>query len=177
MRKLIPVITLLLILIGVNWSIANKEKQLEVGAIAYLKLRPVDPRSLMQGDFMRLRFEMANNIIRQLPKSRVKVGWRHRNRVSAKDGYIIATLDEKQVAQFKALYQDGITLADNEIKLQYRVRNGQVKFATNAFFFQEGTAKVYEKAKYGQFRVAKNGELLLAAMYDEKLKLLEPQKQ
>ena len=175
MKILMPVIALILILIGVNWSIANKEKQLETGAIAYLKLRPVDPRSLMQGDFMRLRFEMADNIINLLPKSRVKVSWRHRNRVTAKNGYIIATLDDQRVAQFKALYHDGMTVENNEIKLQYRVRNGHVKFATNAFFFQEGTAKVYENAKYGQFRVAKDGELLLAAMYDEKLKLLAPE--
>lgn len=39
--------------------------------------------------------------------------------------------------------------------------------ATNAFFFQEGHAERYEKAHYGEFRVDKEGELLLTALYDE----------
>jgi len=171
MRRLIAILSLVLILAGVNWSIYNKEKQLETGDIAYLQLRPVDPRSLMQGDFMALRFKMSDDIIRKLPRSKRK-SWLHRNKVDTTDGYIIATLDEKRIATFKALYKDSMTLADNEIKMQYRVRDGRVKFATNAFFFQEGTAKKYEKALYGQFRVAKNGELLLAKMADKSLKIL-----
>jgi len=38
--------------------------------------------------------------------------------------------------------------------LQYRIRGGKVKFASNAFFFAEGTAGIYEKAKYGEFTEA-----------------------
>jgi uncharacterized membrane-anchored protein len=53
------------------------------------------------------------------------------------------------------------------------VRNGAVKFATNAYFFQEGTGKYFQTARYGQFRVDDNGELLLVAMYDSDLKILE----
>jgi uncharacterized membrane-anchored protein len=58
--------------------------------------------------------------------------------------------------------------------MRYRVRNGAVKFATNAFFFQEGHAKHYEPARYGQFRVDSSGELLLVAMYDKELNRLGP---
>ncbi len=173
MRKLIAVISLVLILAGINWSIVNKEKHLASGTIAYLKLMPVDPRSLMQGDYMALRFELADEIMKLLSKDTESKSWRLRNKVIASDGYIVVVLDKDNVALFKSIYKDGMQLAKNEIKMLYRVRNGKVKFATNAFFFQEGAAKVYEKAKYGQFRVNKNGEILLAAMYDEKLTLLE----
>jgi uncharacterized membrane-anchored protein len=65
-------------------------------------------------------------------------------------------------------------LADKEILLRYRVRDGAVKFATNAFFFQEGNAKIYQPARYGQFRVDAEGELLLVSLYDKDLKKLEP---
>ena len=44
--------------------------------------------------------------------------------------------------------------------------------ATHAFFFQEGTAKEYEKARYGEFRVANNGELLLNNLRDESFNIL-----
>jgi len=172
MRKIIAGIALVLILTGVNWSIYQKEQQLTTGATAYLKLRPVDPRSLMQGDYMRLRFELADKIIEALPKKPMGSSNWH-NRIDATDGYAVVALDDKRVASFKSLYKEGETLAKNEIKMQYRVRNGRVKFATNAFFFQEGTAKTYEAAKFGQFRVNNHGGLLLAAMFDKDLKKLE----
>ena len=174
MKKWYAVLALVLILGGINWSIMEKEAQLSTGDITYLKLIPVDPRSLMQGDYMALRFELSDRILEALPKDSEKKGWRHRDNLSAKDGFIVATLDENKIATFSRLYQAGSLLAVNEIKLQYRIRNKKVKFATNAFFFQEGTAETYEIAKYGQFRVNEKGGLLLAAMYDEKLTLLKP---
>ncbi|MDQ7727848.1 GDYXXLXY domain-containing protein [Halomonas sp. SpR8] len=67
---------------------------------------------------------------------------------------------------------DGTSLADDERQLRYRLRNGQVRFATNAFFFQEGHAERYETARYGLFRVNATGELLLVAMYDDELNRL-----
>ena len=88
------------------------------------------------------------------------------------DGDVIVSLDVQKRGSFKALYHDQV-LKENEMLLHYRVRNGKVKLASNAFFFQEGSAKVYEKAKYGEFKV-QNGVLLLAFMYDEKLKKLSP---
>src|SRR2546427_1227855 len=66
----------------------------------------------------------------------------------------------------------GTPLAPNEVLLRYRVRGGQVKFATNAFFFQEGTAKRYEGARYGEFRVAPDGELLLTGLRGKELQPL-----
>ena len=51
---------------------------------------------------------------------------------------------------------------------------GRVKFATNGYFFKEGTAKLYEPARYGEFRVAPSGELLLVSMRDKDLALLGP---
>ena len=175
--RVLAVFALVLILGGVNYSIANKEKQLATGKIAYLKLRPVDPRSLMQGDYMALRFTLADDIKNALPKPEYDVSksyWRNRNRLASTNGHVIVVLDKGGIASFKSLHKEGEVLAENELRMQFRVRNGRVKFATNAFFFQEGAAKVYEKAKYGQFRVSNNGGLLLAAMFDEKLNKLEP---
>jgi len=53
--------------------------------------------------------------------------------------------------------------------MQYRIRDRQVKFATNAFFFQEGHAQDYVKARYGEFRVAASGECILTGLRDENL--------
>ena len=172
MAKKIVLLATIFILGIVNWSIIGKETHLAEGRIVYLELAPVDPRSLMQGDYMALRFKLANAVHDALPKADAYRGWRQA--VNASDGYVVVDLDARQVATFKGLDTDP-AMSENALHLRFRVRNGEVKFATNAFFFQEGHAQYYEPAKYGQFRVDAKGELLLVAMYDEDLKRLGPE--
>lgn len=171
MVKKTAIISLVLILLFINWSILGKEKHLAEGSIIYLDLVPVDPRSLMQGDYMALRFRIANEIYKALPKEDRK----HNLKLFPADGYVVASLDAQKVGSFSHLYNNQ-ELSSNEIRLKYRVRNGTVKLATNAYFFQEGHGKYYQTARYGQFRVDKKGELLLVAMHDEKLMQLKPNK-
>ena len=165
MRKKIALLSLVVILGLVSWSIYSKEKQLAEGAIVYLELRPVDPRSLMQGDYMALRFSLADKVSKDISKTD--------HDIEILGGHVVAQLDERKRGAFKSLY-GGQSLSKNEILLRYRIRNGEVKFATNGYFFQEGNGKYYQSAKYGQFRVDDKGELLLVAMYDSELNKLEP---
>ena len=174
MYRIIALVALTIILGLVNWSIAGKEKHLAEGIPVFLKLAPVDPRSIMQGDYMALRYLLANEVFSALPKKEKEyVRWRQK--VDAEDGHVVVHLDKRGVGTFKRLYKGG-DLSDGEILMRYRVRNGVVKFATNAFFFQEGQGKTYQTVRYGQFRVDDNGELLLVAMYDKNLDILKPNK-
>jgi uncharacterized membrane-anchored protein len=156
--KWIGVIMICLVLGAVNFTIFKKEQVLASGKLVLLQLAPVDPRSLMQGDYMRLRFALQREAFTD--KS-----------VMNEEGFFVVNLDENSVGKFAGFYQ-GETLADNQVKMQYRVRDGQVKFATNAFFFQEGTAGDYNQARYGEFRVASSGELLLNNLRDKDYKTL-----
>ena len=87
---------------------------------------------------------------------------------------MVVKVDELGVGRFERIHE-GSALAADETLMQFRVRNGQLKFATNAYFFQEGTAELYTTAKYGKFRVNPDGELLLTALADETLKVLGPE--
>jgi uncharacterized membrane-anchored protein len=147
-RSLIALIACGASLALVNYSIASKERLLAEGRVVYLELAPVDPRSLMQGDYMALRFKMANDASGDAISA------------ARQDGRIVAALDARGIASYRRLH-DGKPPASNEMLLRYRVRERHIKFATNAFFFQEGTGKRYEAARYGMFRVAEDGELLL----------------
>jgi uncharacterized membrane-anchored protein len=157
MRSQIALVACAASLALVNYSIFAKERLLAAGAVVFLELAPVDPRSLMQGDYMALRFRIANDAASAVRGST--------------GGRIVATLDERGVASYRRL-DDGKPVAPNEMLLRYRMRNGQMKFATNAFFFQEGTARRYEAARYGEFRVAPDGELLLTGLRDKDLQAL-----
>ena len=173
MRSVIALVSCAAVLALVNFSIVGKERQLESGKVVYLELAPVDPRSLMQGDYMALRFKIANEARPAMQRSQSTDVRRFRGQgdLATADGRIVAALDPGSVATYRRL-DDGTPLARNEILLRYRVREGQVKFATNAFFFQEGTARRYEGARYGEFRVAPDGELLLTGLRDKELRQL-----
>jgi len=164
MRKAIVLIAGLLILIGVTAAISGKEQLLVSGRVVFLELAPIDPRSLMQGDYMALRFKAANDAF----------GTRVDRKSMPSDGRIVLSVDERDVAQFKRL-DGGSPLAANEIAMQYRIREEKMKFATNAFFFQEGHAQDYAKARYGEFRVAGSGECILTGLRDENLTQLGAQ--
>ncbi|MGY4877502.1 GDYXXLXY domain-containing protein [Vreelandella aquamarina] len=155
-NRWIVIVATAVVLAVVNWAIWQKEHHLAEGEIVYLPLAPVDPRSLMQGDYMALQFALANRIRMQ---SAI-------NQQVAADGSVVVQLDEASIAHFERL-DDGTPLADDERRLRYRLRHGQVRFATDAFFFQEGHAEHFESAEYGQFRLNAQGELLLEALYDE----------
>jgi uncharacterized membrane-anchored protein len=158
---MLAVLAGLAVLAAANWTIYSRERQLAEGAVVLLELAPVDPRSLMQGDYMALRFKVENDAF-----------GRDRGR-PAEDGRIVVRVDERGVATF-VRRDSGEPLAVGEARLRYRVREGRVKFATNAYFFQEGTAKAYQRARYGEFRVSPSGELLLTHLRGEQLERLGP---
>ncbi|WP_223789378.1 GDYXXLXY domain-containing protein [Marinicella meishanensis] len=158
-------VTLGLALVGVNQAIWQKERLLATGQSVFLELAPVDPRSIMQGDYMRLRFALANDIRSAMSQADPAA------QESAQDGLVFVHLDERGVGRFHGL-KAAPDAAEPLIGMQYRWRHNRVQFATNAFFFQEGDAQLFDAARFGEFKVAGDGELLLKAMYDAELKLL-----
>ncbi|EPC03169.1 hypothetical protein L861_22940 [Litchfieldella anticariensis FP35 = DSM 16096] len=167
MNKTVVAAATLLILVVVNWAIWGKERHLAEGEVVYLELAPVDPRSLMQGDYMALNFEIGNRIQQALRERDSD-----NDAADAANGHAVVSLDEQRVVHFERLGSKDEELRDGEMPLRYRLRNGQIKFATDAFFFQEGHAERYEAARYGRFRVNEQGEPLLVALYDNELKRL-----
>ena len=152
MRKYMVLIIGLFILGAINVSIWHKEQLLANGKTVFLALAPVDPRSLMQGDYMALRFELERDIAPQLTHDKTQNA----------DGYVVVNINAQGVGEFAQL-QDTLPNAVNpqQVAMRYRVREGKIKFATNAFFFEEGKGDTYAKARYGEFKVADDGELLL----------------
>lgn len=161
MRKAIAIAAGILVLGLANWTVFRREELLADGKVVLLELAPVDPRSLMQGDYMALRFKVVDEAF----------GRNHGKQ--AEDGRIVVRVDERGLGVF-ARRDAGEPLAVGEVALRYRMRDGKAKFATNAFFFQEGTGQSYARARYGEFRVVPSGELLLTHLIGEKFERLGP---
>ncbi|GAB2907240.1 GDYXXLXY domain-containing protein [Rheinheimera gaetbuli] len=145
----------LLILTASTLTIWRFEQTLMTGETVILQLAPVDPRSIMQGDYMALAFA----IDRELPDD------------AAQYSYAWLSLSEHGIASLYSLNND-LPTQDAVIGLLLRPRDGIVSVGPNAFFFAEGSAAVYEAARYGQFKVDSSGKALLTALLDENLQLL-----
>lgn len=177
-RSIFAFIAGLVILLAVNWTIAAREKLLTEGRFVLLELAPVDPRSLMQGDYMALRFQVATEAFPNLNLNGRRGFMTEQKTDVPNDGHLLFNVDEHGVGHFLKIAQAGEQAQNNQaqgnqILMRYRIRNNQVKFGTNAYFFEEGQASTYAKAKYGAFRVAANGDMILTALHDAEYRQLK----
>ncbi len=143
-----------------NVSIWRYERVVSSGRPVLLELAPVDPRSLIQGDYTRLRY--ADTALP--PPGTAAALPRH--------GTLVLRLDAHGVGRF-ARVDDGTPLAADEVRLRYRRLDdpddaaARLRIAPNAFFFQEGRAGLYENARYGVLHVDATGRSVLVGLADE----------
>jgi len=145
----------IVILALVNVEIAGKERIVSEGATMLLPLAPADPRSLLQGDYMALRYGMSDEVAQAAAAAGVR------------DGAIVIAVDENRVAQFIAIY-DGSAPAAGQHLLQFRKRGETVRLASDAFFFEEGQGPTYQRARFGELRVVEDGSAVLVGLRDER---------
>jgi len=158
-RKIIFIITAIVVFAVLNVLILQKERILEKGKTVLLQLAPRDPRSLIQGDYMALRYRIARGPAVEAVK---KKAW---------TGRIVIRLDKNNVGQFVRVY-NGETLGPGEWLLKYR-RRGGLRLGAESFFFQEGHATHYSRARFGELNVSKSGESILVGLRDEKFQRLK----
>lgn len=154
MRNAILWLVLAAVLVVSNWAIVGKERILANGETMLLALAPRDPRSLLQGDYMMLRYSLAADIERELDA-----------RFSA-DGAVVVTLDENGVARLVRLDGNADTLGPEEHLLRYRKRGESLRIAGDAFFFEEGQQRVFADARFGEVVVDTDGEAVLIGLRD-----------
>ena len=150
MRKAVIFGGLAFVLLVATVLIVQKEVLLSHGRTVLLELAPRDPRSLMQGDYMSLAYAISRDR-----------GW---NPDLPQDGNLVLRLDEQGVGQFVRVHDPGTPLAANEFLLRYRVRNGRVRLGAESFYFQEGQAERYARARYGELRVSDTGASVLVGL-------------
>jgi uncharacterized membrane-anchored protein len=134
-------------------SIVKKEELLKDGQLVLFELAPVDPRSLMQGDYMTLRYKISEDI--------------HSEKIS-KRGYCVIQLNRSGVANRIRFQKDLTPLNKGEYLVEYTSPDHwKINIGAESYFFQEGQAKKFEKAKYGGVKIDKNGNSLLIGLFDE----------
>lgn len=148
---------LILIPAFVGWRVVVNERILSDGREIHVALAPLDPRSLIQGDYMELRYDD-----RLLPPGQTVDALPRR-------GVLVVSVDEgTREARAVRLHEDGAALKPDEHLLAYRIRKGRLVVGADSFLFQEGTADLHQDATHGILRVATDGTALLTGLRQSK---------
>ncbi|MCC8194620.1 MAG: GDYXXLXY domain-containing protein [Deltaproteobacteria bacterium] len=180
MRKAAILVILAVFFAGFLFSVARMENLRVNGVDALLPLAPVDPRALLLGDYMTLEFAV-NDAIMDALRTRYAPGRKGRARSGElpasglavvmdsvpRDGNGKETEARGTVpAVVFARLDDGAPLAPGERYLAFKVRGSRVITASTAFYFREGDAVRYERARFGRVKIGRDGKTLLVALCD-----------
>lgn len=164
--RMLPALVLVVLSVGlVLGPSIQKERILASGQTVLLPLAPVDPRSLMQGDYMQLRYELELEIEQAFGHPFYEL---HDRADIPRHGKLVIEVDDENVGHFVRI-DDGTPLQERERLLEYRLREdwGQsLRVGAESFLFEEGTAALYQNARYGELVVSDDGEAILVGLRD-----------
>ena len=115
MKKILIVVNIVLLFVITGFSAQKEESYKKLDSYFYLELRPVDPRSLLQGDYMTLNYDILDqttefiyqnksyDYYEEERKEETKEQKEKRELAEAKKAYIAIRLDGNKVAKFVKL--------------------------------------------------------------------------
>ena len=174
---------------AVNYKVQQFEDVLATGKPIVLKIAPVDPRSLMQGDYMVLNYAILSEFQQSqvLPESNEplesnepietvesnEITGIDESSPSGKKAYILVHLDKNHVATFceeQSEIPTDFKHCTPNVYLPIRYKGGWFpELPSQDYFFAEGKGEYYAQAEYAEYRF-KDGILLLARLLDKDLK-------
>ena len=145
----------------VNFSIWQKEDLIARGDKVCVELASVDPRSLMQGDFMRLNYRVPQPTDDDLHQ-----------RLTLARPHVVARIDARGVATLQRVVSANAPLAAGEMRIELTPKGERWMLVSDAWFFRDGDGKRWEAARYGEFRVTPDGKALLVGLADAQLQAI-----
>jgi len=118
----------------------------------FIELAPVDPRSLMQGDYMRLDFRLPPAVLGEAG-----------GLLDNKRPIVVGLRDERGVVTVLRLHR-GEPLAAAELRIELTPKGGEWVIVSDAWSFAEGEAARWAPAKYGEFRLDDKGRAMLVGL-------------
>lgn len=156
-KKRLALVVIILLQFGlIGYQIWSSESILSQGQSVKLELAPVDPRSLLQGDYVRLSYTISTLDNENIPDTDGKIR-------------VVLRPQENGVYGFSGYYeQDGVWNKTYQAQATDVIINGnaigsdRVEYGIESYFVPEGTGREVERtAKFAQVRVGKKGDALL----------------
>ncbi|WP_198077882.1 GDYXXLXY domain-containing protein [Acinetobacter calcoaceticus] len=155
--------------------IAKNEWHLDHSKSIFIELKPVDPRSILQGDYMALAYELNLQTPKPLAeKENETLNQRIFNYASI---HAKVSLDSHNKVIRTILEPNNLSPEQSLILKNPENRYQALYPASRSFLFAEGLAQCYQKAKYAEFKVNTKGEVILFDLRGEGLQPLNCKQQ
>lgn len=187
MKKFLPLILAgfsILLFVGL---ILKHEDHLANSQSIFVELAPVDPRSILQGDYMALNYEL--HFEGDAEADRGEEGGLADKKIAALEKRIqdqthllsYVQLDDQHRVIQTSLDKSLLKIAP-ETSMSLILKNPSNRLANlypaaNSFLFAEGLEPCYRNAKYAEIKVKDNGQALLANLVDQNLRALNCESQ
>ncbi len=162
--------------------IVNNERHLANSDPMYIQLQPVDPRSLIQGDYMMLGYELYLSAPNEADTDNINTqntsDWQPDLLKARGDIKAWVVLDPQRKVTKTVLNKGELTPAEAANARPLVLKNpNQYREAfypaANSFMFAEGLADCYQRARYALFKVNAKGQPMLADLVDANLRDLQ----
>ncbi|UNU74066.1 GDYXXLXY domain-containing protein [Moraxella nasovis] len=155
LRKYMPLLAVIIALMVFGLLIYRHQTHLNQGVIIYAKLAPLDPRSLIQGDYVALNYELyIDDVNYPLIDKHI-------------DSKVVLDHEQKIIKT----YLDGRGDVKLRLKGDGRRLDGLYP-AVRSFLFAEGLGACYEQGEYAKLSVLPNGVSMLVDLVDGRLQPL-----
>lgn len=167
-RRYLPILFGLITIVIVNFQVISQQLLIHNGQPMFVALEPVDPRSLIQGDYMVLTYNL------NISKVQINDGFQEQSmnekiNDEIKHKRLKVTIDDRAVL-VSSSFDGNLALETNQHWLNVKQEKyGNFYPASNSYLFAEGLAYCYEQAEYAELRVREDGRALLYRLTDANL--------
>lgn len=153
-KKILLIINIVILFVITAFSATKEEGYRKLDNYFYLELAPVDPRSLLQGDYMTLNYDITDKVRNFIFDNLYNYDENNKDKearelANMKKAYIAVRLDENKVAKFVKITKEKTNEKDL-LFIAYKNNGFSVDINANSYLFQEGTGKKYENARYSK---------------------------
>ena len=170
-KKILLIINIVILFVVTGFSANKEEGYKKSDSYFYLELAPVDPRSLLQGDYMTLNYDIIDKAQEIIFNGIYDSKNENNEFLDMRKGYIVVSLDENKVAKFVKLSKEKTDEKDL-LFIAYKTDGFNVNINANSYLFQEGTGNKYQDARYSKV-VLVGDKLRLVDLRDKDFKEIE----
>ena len=159
-KKILLIINIVILFVVTGFSANKEEGYKKSNSYFYLELAPVDPRSLLQGDYMTLNYDITDKAQEIIFNGIYDSKDENNKFLDMRKGYIVVSLDENKVAKFVKLSKEKTDEKDL-LFIAFKSDGFNVNINANSYLFQEGTGDKYENARYSKVVLVGNNLRLI----------------
>ena len=159
-KKILLIINIVILFVVTGFSANKEEGYKKSDSYFYLELAPVDPRSLLQGDYMTLNYDITDKAQEIIFNGIYDSKDENNKFLDMRKGYIVVSLDENKVAKFVKLSKEKTDEKDL-LFIAFKSDGFNVNINANSYLFQEGTGDKYENARYSKVILVGNNLRLI----------------